>query len=879
MLTYFPSKGGLSSTLSPQTIMTGETLDYKKQLALQVGQYVQVHEEELPRNSQKPRTRGAITLGPMGNVQGGFKFMALNTGKPISRYSWTSLPMPDTVIARVNWWGRDQPTMLHFTDRKGNPIGEAPAPGPDPEYPDLLDADEDDPAPVEIPGVDDDVEIPGVDGGLQPENEAPQIDVDINDPDTADAEPPLVDDDPVPPTDDEPILPAPEEPVAPPPVPETVPVYNVRRSARASKPPTKYIPSMQGNKYSYAATQLQDMGSLHPDSHMFVQTDFYQHEPDIVAFIMTQLSLKAGLREWGDRAYDAAFAEMKQLHMRDTFEPKHWHELTQHQKDTILESHQFIKEKRDRTLKGRTVVGGNRQRDYISKEDASSPTVAVESVLLSCIIDAQEERDVATVDIPNAFIQTRVEKKEERCVIKLRGTLVDMLEEIAPDVYTPYVRVDRKGVKVLILECWNAIYGAMMASLLFYRKFTESLHSIGFETNPYDPCVANRMVNGKQQTVLYHVDDCKVSHVDSRANDEFIDWLRENYESIFEDGSGKMKVHRGKVHDFIGMKLDFTTKGQVQVSMLDYIQEILDTYDKVEPKDGGTKTTAAPKNLFVVNEDCKKLSQEKTVAFHNIVAKILFATKRARPDTCTAIAYLTTRVREPDQDDWHKLSHLIKYIRETKMLPLILCADGTGVLKWWIDASFAVHPNMRGHSGGGLSMGTGCPITGSTKQKLNTRSSTETEVVGVDDFMPSILWTRYFLMAQGYNVTDNVLAQDNKSSILLEKNGKASSSKRTKHINIRYFFVTDRVAKGELKVEWCPTLEMIGDYMTKPLQGQLFIKFRDLIMGVVATTPSLATNSRKSKATKKKSLPRKGMTSSNSKERRPRSVLDHMDKS
>jgi hypothetical protein len=89
--------------------------------------------------------------------------------------------------------------------------------------------------------------------------------------------------------------------------------------------------------------------------------------------------------------------------------------------------------------------------------------------------------------------------------------------------------------------------------------------------------------------------------------------------------------------------------------------------------------------------------------------------------------------------------HLMKYIRGTKKLPLILSAKGSGILKWWIDASFAVHPNMRGHTGGGLSMGRGFPIVNSTKQKLNTRNSTETEIVGVDDCMPSVLWTRYFM--------------------------------------------------------------------------------------------------------------------------------------
>ncbi|KMZ58833.1 hypothetical protein ZOSMA_7339G00010, partial [Zostera marina] len=95
MLNYFPSKGGVSAVLSPKTIMTGKTLDYKKHLSLKVGQYCQVHEEETPRNSQKERTRGAIALGPSGNEQGSYKFMALNTGMKITRRSWDIIPIPD----------------------------------------------------------------------------------------------------------------------------------------------------------------------------------------------------------------------------------------------------------------------------------------------------------------------------------------------------------------------------------------------------------------------------------------------------------------------------------------------------------------------------------------------------------------------------------------------------------------------------------------------------------------------------------------------------------------------------------------------------------------------------------------------------------------
>ncbi len=205
--------------------------------------------------------------------------------------------------------------------------------------------------------------------------------------------------------------------------------------------------------------------------------------------------------------------------------------------------------------------------------------------------------------------------------------------------------------------------------------------------------------------------------------------------------------------------------------------------------------------------------------------------KRARPDASVSIAFLTTRVRAPDVDDWRKLEHLIQYFRSTVDLPLTLGAKTGGVLNWYIDASFAVHSNMRGHTGGGLTMGRGFPIVSSNKQKLNTQSSTESELVRVNDMMSSILWTRYFLKEQGYKVNDNDFFQDNKSSILLEPNGKLSSSKRTKHINVRYFFITDRISKGEVQVEWCPTKQMVADFMTKPLQGTIFKKFRDLIMG------------------------------------------------
>ena len=202
----------------------------------------------------------------------------------------------------------------------------------------------------------------------------------------------------------------------------------------------------------------------------------------------------------------------------------------------MLESHIFLKEKRDGEIKVRYAAGGNKQRDYISKEDASSPTVATEAVLLSCIIDSEEERDVAVMDTPNAFIQTRVEYEKDMAFIKICGFLVNILVEIAPDVYKLHVTTNKKGVKQLLVHFQNALYGTMVASLLYYRKFTKSLTDIGFKINPYNPCVSNKIIDGQQMTICYHVDNCKLSHLRSKFNDRTIKWLIQKYESISEDG-------------------------------------------------------------------------------------------------------------------------------------------------------------------------------------------------------------------------------------------------------------------------------------------------------------------------------------------------------
>jgi hypothetical protein len=189
-------------------------------------------------------------------------------------------------------------------------------------------------------------------------------------------------------------------------------------------------------------------------------------------------------------------------------------------------------------------------------------------------------------------------------------------------------------------------------------------------------------------------------------------------------------------------------------------------------------------------------------------------------------------VKEPTVDDENKLTRVIRYLQSSKGLVLRLRADNLNIVKWWIDASYAVHKDMKSHTGGVMYMGLGTAKSSLQKQKLNTKSSTEAELVGVADILPQVLWTRCFLEAQGYG-TKSVLHQDNQASIRMEENGNASIGRRTRHINIRYFFIANGVAKKEVSIMYCPTKLMVADCFTKPLQGSLFYKFRDQILGVV----------------------------------------------
>jgi hypothetical protein len=307
--------------------------------------------------------------------------------------------MPQSVINRLNAKAKGQPSHPVFTDRSGNAIGDIPfdvgrietdAMNSDHTNSDIelgaINSDHTN-SDVDLPGVHlpeggEYDEIPGVDTAQEQDLPDPYVDIGVDFDNPAPQELPLVELEP-------------QE--------STQANDGVRRSTRESIKPVNYKPSMTGQKYSFATTQL---------GKSFLNDGTYQCDPVVAFAFMQQMSLKAALKQWGSDAEIAGIKESNQLHWRNTFVPKHYAQLTDDEKSKVLESHMFVVKKRTGETKARLVGGGNKQREYLTKEDSSSPTVATESVLLTSIVDADEGRDVTIIDIPNAFIQTQVKEKK-----------------------------------------------------------------------------------------------------------------------------------------------------------------------------------------------------------------------------------------------------------------------------------------------------------------------------------------------------------------------------------------------------------------------------------------------------------------------------------
>jgi hypothetical protein len=780
-INLFPTASSVTVT-SPRELFTGRKVDFTRDCRLDFGQYVQIAEPEIVTNTMKPRTSDAVALKPRGNAQGSYQFLSLHSWRVVSRDRWTVLPMPSSVIDRINAKAASDPA--------------SPIP--------------DQPLGVTFRGVEPLTTSVDVLPSETTTDPGPQLREVI----------PQIPDDPLEPVEENPpatVIPA-EDSLEVPPLggDEELPAVAAEDNAHASDPPilpepanVNFFPSEPTTEESIQE-ELQNFHryDLRPRSlrHYNVFHTAADQKPN--TFPANPKTVKEE-----PESLTAILKELQQMLSKSVWTPVHRQSLSPRQRKKIIRSKMFLKVKRSGTWKGRMVAGGHMQDRSLYQGFQSSPTVAIESIMLIAVQAAEEGRSVATVDFDGAYLNANM---IEEVHMAINPYLSALIVELDPS-YAEYL--DESNILVVKLE--KALYGCVESARLFFEHVKENMLKLGFTQNPLDKCVFNKgcSENCDRVSVGIHVDDLLIS----ADKPELIDGLIRDLTKVYK----KLTVNKGDVLDHLGMTFMFDRKSKtVKVDMSKYVRSILE-----ENKTAGTVNTPAANHLFDISDDAEPLEKTKAESFHTTVAQLLYLCKRARPDIMTAVIFLTGRVLEPTVEDEKKLIRVLQYLNGTPELTLKLGVDESGTVKSYIDASFGVHKNKVSQAGTFITLGRGAIYAKAGKQGLNTKSSTEAELVGVSDLLGQAIWTKNFLKVQESKVNAVRLYQDNESTIALIRNGQ-SNSIGTRHIDIRYFFVKDRIESGEVQLEHMPTERMVADIFTKPLQGELFRRFRNAVLGM-----------------------------------------------
>jgi hypothetical protein len=746
---------------TPREQFVGRKVNATLDLRHDFGDYAQVT-VPMTDNTMNARTWGAIALAPTGNATGSSHFYHLATGKVIVRDQFDLLPVPDVVITAINKQAAKDGM------RRG----------------------------------DDD---PSIDrAGAQPDTEQTEAEA-VKLPERMQL-----------PTDQPPPEPSPaiERRLNP-----------IRDCEQAVQAPT--AAEVRGGHGQREARDDADGESGDEGWVIPVYDDEVEEDINVQVYLACvrqfvfvakqNLSVNKALRMHGEVATKSIEAELMNVHNKGTWKPILRNALTHEQRRAVIRSSMFLREKFFASgpfekIKARLVAGGD-QQDRELYEDLSSPTVAAACVMAVSAIAAHERRTVITIDIGGAFLNASMPTDTGVIVhMRLDAKMTAILVRLLPE-YAPFV--DAKGELVVRLN--KCLYGCLESALAWYRDLRGTLEGDSYVVNVYDPCVFNKKdQEGTQCTVTVHVDDLKATSVNDEMLEQLVCLLKRVYKEI--------AVHRGKKHDYLGITHDYSTPGQVKLTMERIVETLMN-----ECGVAGHAVTPATDHLFNVRPTAVKLDKDQAEWFHRQVMRVMYLAKRARPDCLTTVAFLSTRVTKSDVDDSGKLVRLLKYLRATRERGVVLNIGSKGiVVTQLVDAAYGVHEDGKSHTGSVVMIGDGAVVQAkSSKQKIVVKSSTEGELVGLSDSANNGIHMMKFIQAQGYQTGPLVLLQDNLGTIALVKKGR-STSERSRHIDIRHFWLKDRIDIGDVVVEHLPGEEMgAANMLSKPLQGAQFQKERE----------------------------------------------------
>jgi hypothetical protein len=415
-----------------------------------------------------------------------------------------------------------------------------------------------------------------------------------------------------------------------------------------------------------------------------------------------------------------------------------------------------------------------------------------------------------TVDFPAAFLGGWLKRF---VYVVLHGEFAELILRARPELV-----VGRLPNGSIIVKAVKSIYGLAEAAKVWFDKMSSDLLALGYSQDVYERCIFTKFYGEYKVMIALYVDDLLVcvERLDIKV------LVLAELRGLNPD----ITVSDGNELSYLGMKLvmDYENK-IIKVSMPHYIEDLSKKYGVI-----GNSKVICPNMVDFEGDDDMLLDSKQKDVFRSAVMSVMYLAKKVRVDVLFACSILASKVNKPTVGDKKYLSQVLEYLSNTKDYGIIFNGNEKLDVKVYVDASYGIHQDGKSHSGVVILMGSGIVYAKSCKQSIVVKSSTEAELVAASDHAGVYLELKNVLNGLLNENVKVVLMQDNKSSIKLIENGRLSSSERTKHISIRYFWLKERVDSGDICVEYCKTEVMLANILTKALVGKAFRDERDMLI-------------------------------------------------
>ena len=461
--------------------------------------------------------------------------------------------------------------------------------------------------------------------------------------------------------------------------------------------------------------------------------------------------------------------------------------------------------------KGRLVARGDQRT---TETDTFSPNCAFASLMLCLNIALEKKLDYQVLDVESAYLNAEA---PEGVYMQLDGEILQILKELDPNI-SEFITTDGK----LFVKLIKALYGLQESAKKWHEELTSTLKSLKFEKTPNDHSVFYRRykVAGKEKLaiILVYVDDLLV------IGD--VDELNRIHNGLKAKYGIKGTEISPKEFEYLQIKIEHDeVENAFLVSQVSYLKKI--TEDTVE-----MSSMPYDANLFKTSDEAELL--ENVTEYRSVVMELAYIT-RSRPDIKTPVGFLVTRMQSPTTEDLRKAHKVLSYLKGTSDFKLRLKPESGALISGSADASFGIYQDT-GRSNTGVHLTVfgedNAPVYAkSGVQKSVANSSSAAELIAFATALEEALWIREMMATFGYDVESNPIeiGQDNQSTISLIKKG-PSSGGRLKWLNIKNFWITEHVSEGHVKVDYVPSLEILSDGFTKPLNQKQFKIWRSRVL-------------------------------------------------